>query len=354
MKIEKLPNKLLPFLWLFLKKYKFTFIAYAIISVIVIDLAFMFLQPYLLNVFFDKITNNTINIVNGLFLILCISFSDTWLFFETISNTLKFNSITKTIEDIRDEIFRYLIKQSANFFGSNYSGEIVSKINAITNCLESSVSAIFDTMKNLFLLFVSCIVVSIFSKILALAILVWFILYCFVCYCLIIKKSATQSKLVQENQNKITAFITDDFVNIQNIKAFSTQKMEENKLIKLLVKKFRKIYLEIKYQRISDILFFILNFSIYAFVIIFAILQLKNGSMVLGSFVFLLDLLRKITFASGNIRWCISAFKDAIVMTDSLDLITADIEIKDKEDAKDLELTGGRISFKNITFGYRK
>lgn len=354
MKIEKLPDKLLPFLWLFLKKYKFTFIAYAVISVIVIDLSFMFLQPYLLKVFFDKITNNTINIVNGLILILCISFSDTSLFFETISNTLKFNSITKTIEDIRDEIFRYLIKQSANFFSSNYSGEIVSKINAITNCLESSVSAIFDTMKNLFLLFVSCIVVSIFSKILALAILVWFILYCFVCYCLIIKKSATQSKLVQEDQNKINAFITDDFINIQNIKAFSTQKMEEQTLIKLLVKKFRKIYLEIKYQRIADMLFFILNFSVSAIIIVFSILQLKNNLITLGSFVFLLDLIRKITVNAGNIRWCISAFKDAIVMTDSLDLITADIEIKDKKDAKDLELTGGRISFENITFGYRK
>ena len=354
MKIEKLPDKLLPFLWLFLKKYKFTFIAYAVISVIVIDLSFMFLQPYLLKVFFDKITNNTINIVNGLILILCISFSDTWLFFQTISNILKFNCITKTIENIRCEIFRYLVKQSANFFGSNYSGEIVSKIDAITNCLENSVSAIFDTMKSLFLLFVSCFAIAIFSKTLAIATLIWFILYGFVCYYLLIKKSATQSKLVQEDQNKIKAFITDDFINIQNIKAFSTQKMEEQTLIKLLVKKFRKIYLEIKYQKISDMLFFILNFSVSAIIIVFAILQLKNNLITLGSFVFLLDLIRKITFNASCISYCISAFKDTIVMADSLDLITADIEIKDKENAKDLELTDGRIVFKNITFGYRK
>ena len=352
MKIEKLPNKLLPFLWLFLKKYKFTFIVYIVISVIIVDLPSMFLQPYLLKVLFDKISNNTINIVNGLVLIFCISFSDTWLFFDTINNILKFNCITRTIEDIRDETFEYLIKQSASFFGSNYSGELVSKISAITNCLEKSVLSILDAIKNFFLLFLSCIVISIFSKILGLTILIWFILYCFVCYCFIIKKSAIQSKLVQEDQNKITALITDDFINIQNIKAFSTQKMEVNKLIKLLVKKFRKIYLEVKYQRIADMLFFILNFSISAFMIIFAILQLKNGSIVLGSFVFLLDLLRKITFASGDIRWCLSAFRDVIVMSDSLDLITTNIEIKNKKNAKDLEVKRGKIVFNISKFSY--
>ena len=64
---------------------------------------------------------------------------------------------------------------------------------------------------------------------------------------------------------------------------------------------------------------------------------------MLGGFVFLLDLLRKITFSSGSIRWCLSGFKDVIVMADSLDLITTDIEIEDEEDAKKLEVKQGRI-----------
>ena len=354
MKYKKLPDKILPFLWLFLKKYKYKFFVYIFLSIFVIDASFMFLQPYLMKIFFDKIQDHTITITNGLILIVGISISDFYLFIKIIVDRLEFCTITRTIEDIRTEVFRYLLKQSMNFFNTNYSGEIVSKIESITDSLKYFVSATSEMLKNLFLLFCLSFTMFLFNKWLGFLLLIWFILYCFVCYYYVLIKLSNQSKLIQDNQNKIVAFVTDDFMNIKNIKAFSNEKYENNILIKMLVKKFRKMYLETKYRQIVDFLFFLLNFLVISIIMVFGIIQFKYNLITFGSFVFLLDVLRRFVMFSGGIRYCISDFKDVIVMQDSLNLITTDIEIEDKENAKELEITGGKIVFKNVNFGYNK
>ena len=354
MKTRELPNRLIPFLWYFIKKYKIAFSLYVIFAIFIIDLAALFLQPYLLKVLFDRINDGVITMGGGLWLILAIVCSDTYLPFCVITDILKFRSITKTIEDIRDKMFSYSIKQSANFFNTNYSGELVSKINAITNSLTDVMDTVFDTTKNFFLLFILVIVLFFFNKILGLSMLAWFCLYTWITYHYLIKKAATQSKLVQEDQNKITAFVTDNFINIQNIKAFSSEKREKQNLIKLLTKKFRKIYLEIKYQQISDGLYFVLNFSMAAFIILVAIFQLKAGIIEIGSFVFLVDVTRKFLMFARGICWGFKSLKDIAIMQDSLELITNDIEIKDKKDAAELKVDNGKIVFSSVNFGYER
>ena len=354
MKNKELPNKLIPFLWYFLKKYKITFSLYAILAIFIMDLPMFFLQPYLLKVLFDKINNGTITISSGLWLIAGIAVSDIYLLGSIVMNKLHFHSITKTIEDIRDKMFSYSIKQSANFFNTNYSGELVNKINAITSSLNDVSWSVLDTLKNFFLLLTLTFVLFYFNTMLGISALVWFCLYSWTTNNYLIEKRAKQSKLVQEDQNKIIAFITDDFVNIQNIKAFSSQKREKENLIKLLTKKFRKIYLEIKYCQISEGLYFILNFSIACFIVLVAIFQLKAGIINIGSFVFLVDIIRRFIIFARSVCWNFDSLKKFAVMQDSLEIITNDIEIKDKKDAKKLEVSNGRIVFSNINFGYKK
>ena len=354
MKYKKLPNKLLPFLWLFLKKYKYKFLFYVIFAVFIIDVPTMFLQPYLMKIFFDKVAENTITITNGLILVAGIACSDVYLFIEIIIDILEFNSIAKIVEDIRYKIFKHLLRQSVNFFNTNYSGELISKIEVLTNSLRRVISISLRTLKNLFLLFCLSFTMFIFGKWLGILMLIWFIIYCLIYYYLVVKKALEQSKLIQNDQNKIVAFVNDDFVNVQNIKAFSNNKLENNILIRLLVSRFKKILLETRYIQISDFLFFILNFSVIAIIMTFGIIQFKYGLITLGSFVFLLDILRRFISLSKEICYCSEDFKDIIVMQDCLNLISNDIEIEDKKDAKELEITGGKIVFKNVSFSYKK
>lgn len=354
MQNKKLPNKLLPFLWQFLKKYKTSFILYFICVIFLVDIPIFFIQPFLFKMLFDKIANNSITIINGLVLIFGIVFSDIYFPISSLANIFKLHSITKTIEDIRDEMFSYSIKQSTNFFNSNYSGELVNKINSITDTLDFTINNVFSIIKNFIMLFILIFVLFYFSKMLGFCTLIWFCLYSWVSYYFLIKKSAKQSKLIQEDQNKISAFITDNFINIQNIKIFSNEGEERKKLFKMIKTKFKKIYLEIKYQRIADSMFFVLNFSMSCLMVLVAIFQLKNSIITIGSFVFILDIVRKFATFSRQICWLFSSFKDVAVMKDSLELITDEIEIKDKHDAPNINITNGKIVFKNIKFRYKK
>ena len=347
-----LPKKLMPFIWHFLKKYKIYFILYVTISFILGDLGLFFIQPYLLKILFDKIDSNTINIFNGLFIILLISFSDTLYINDIITNILKFKSLTRTIGDIRNTLFNYSMNQSVNFFNNNYSGELVNKINSITETIETSLEAIIMIAKNIFLLTCFICVLFFFDKTLGFASIIWFVLYCLVSYCYLFKKKAVQSKLIQENQNKITAFVNDDFMNIKNIKIFASEKKERNILLNLLRNKFKNIYNEVKYTQISDFLFFILNFSLVSLILFVAIYQLKNSIISMGSFIFLFGLVKSFIIFAREICWLNDSFRDIIVMKNSLELITDDIELKDKKDAINLNISNGKIVFKNIIFKY--
>lgn len=352
MKNNELPIKLLAFTWYFLKKYKISFIFYFITSVCLVDTAFFFLQPYLLKVFFDKVNNDTITVFSGLLIIFSIAFSDMVYLINIFDNIFKFHSVTKVIEDIRDKIFSYSIRQSTSFFNNNFSGELVNKINSVTESIESVIRSIFIIMKNFLLLSIFVIILFYFSKILGFASILWLIIYSYISYYYLFDKKAKQSKLIQEHQNKINAFVNDDFMNIQNIKSFSNDKFEIKYLLKLLKNKFRKIYLEIKYTQISDFLFFILNFSMCSLIILVGIYQLKNSIINIGSFVFLLSILRVFIVLSREICWLNDSFKNIVIMNDSLGLITNDIEIKDKKEANKLYIGNGKIIFKDVKFKY--
>ena len=353
MKNERLPKKLLPFLWYFLKKYKISFILYIFLTLFVLDIFItLFLQPYLGKIFFDKIDNNTITMFSGFWLIVGIVLSDLFFPLLSIINIFKFNSVAKAIEDIRDNMFNYSIKHSINFFNTNYSGELSNKINAITDILEETLQSILGIIRNF--LFVICLIFIFlyFSKLLGFFVFIWFLLYSWVGYYFLIKKASYQSKLIQEDQNKISAFITDDFLNIQNIKMFSNKNKEKRQLLKLLTNKFRKVHLEIKYQQISREFYFILGFLLFFIVFVVALYQLKNNIITIGSFVFLITITKNTLSFSRQICHSFYCIKNLVIMKDSLDIITDDIEIKDKKDAEKLVVNNGKIVFKNITFNF--
>ena len=353
MKNKELPTKLLPFIWHFLKKYRVSFILYLVLFISIIDLGSFFLQPYLLKVFFDKVNTKTITVFNGLFLILGISVSDISFLGNIIVDNFRFNSLTKAIEDIRDTMFKYVMGQSVSFFNNNYSGELVNKINSIIETINDAIDCSVSIVKNLFLLICLIGVLFYFSLILGFAGIVWFVCYIFISYYYLTNKKARQSKLIQENQNKINAFVNDDFMNIQNIKAFPNEKVERNILSTMLRKKFKHIKLEIKYTQISDFLFFILNFLMTSLIIIVGSYQLKHSIIEIGSFIFLINIVRMFMIFAREICWFGDAFKNIIIMNDSLELITNDIEIMDKKDAKALKIADGRIIFKNLSFEYK-
>lgn len=89
-----------------------------------------------------------------------------------------------------------------------------------------------------------------------------------------------------------------------------------------------------------------------SYIVLVAIFQLKDGIINIGTFVFLIDIVRRFLMFARSVCWNFRSIKDIAVMQDGLGLITNDIEIKDKKDAKKLEVAVGRIVFVGVSFRY--
>lgn len=339
----QLPKKLLPFIWHFLKKYKFSFFVYLFCVMIMSDVPVVLLRPYLLKLFFGRIGDGTITLTSGFLLLFGIVFSDPMYLINAFKRTFEFKSIKRTIEDMRCTMFKYLTGQTVNFFNTNYSGEIVNKIDLITESTTSVIECFMTITKNIILLLIFNGILFYFGFLFGIVGIVWSVLYSIVSFYYLVVKKTKQSVLVQDSNNKIAALVNDDFMNVKNIKIFSNQKFERRKLKNLLKEKFKRDTARCRYTQIADFYFFVLNFSLVSLALLISLLQLKNGLINVGDFIFLIYAIQMQVGFSREICWLGESLRDIVAMDDSLGLITNDIVIKDKKDAKQLNVGDGKI-----------
>lgn len=349
---NKLPNKFLPFLWIFLKKYKITFSSMLFVGILLGDSGWFFVSPYILKTFVNGLTNGTLSIHYGLILIFAYSFIDLMPIFDIIFAYLQFNSLIKAIEDIRTNIFKYSLKQSTNFFNTNYSGNLTSKIASITNTLISTNESFIFGSRTIVIFIVLVIILSSVKIIFGFLLIFWLILYCLLNF-YFIKKINKQSMIVQNISNNINGLITDNFLNAGNIKLFASITKERNKLSTILREKINAKIKLTNYEKILNLFIFLINFTTISTILIISLLMTINKQINVGEFFFILEITRKIGMMSGYVLEALNqSAKSISMMQESLDIITDDIEIKDKIDAEKLNVNTGKIVFKNIKFKY--
>lgn len=352
MQENKLPNKLLPFLWIFLKKYKIAFYSMLFVGILLGDSGWFFVSPYILKGFVNGLTEGTLSTSYGLILIFAYSFIDLMPIFDIIFAHLEYNSLIKAIEDIRQSIFKYSLKQSTNFFNANYSGNLTSKISSITNTLLSSNQAFIFGIRMIVLFAILVIILSSVRIIFGFLAIIWLILYYFLNF-YFVKKINKQSMIIQNISNNINGLITDDFVNATNIKAFSSITQETKKLSSILRELLNAKIELAKFEKISNLSIFLINFSIISIIMAISLSMTVNKQMNAGEFFFMLEIARKLGMMSGYVLQALNdSTKSISTIKENLNLITDDIEIKDKPNAEKLDVSKSKIVFKNIKFKY--
>lgn len=352
MKENKLPNKFLPFLWIFLKKYKLAFYSMLFVEILLGDSAWFFISPYILKTFVNALTDGTLSISYGTILIFAYAFADLMPLGNIIFGYLQFNSLIRAIEDIRGAIFQYSLKQSNNFFNTNYSGNLTSKIASITNSLISTNSSFIFGLRTIVLFIILAIVISSVKLVFGLLIIIWLILYCSSNF-YFIKKINKQSMIIQNINNNINGLITDSFANISNIKMFASTAKERKNLSATIRNKLNAVIKLAKYEKASNLSIFLTNFMIISIILIISLSMAVNKQINAGEFFFILELTKRLGMMSGYVSEALNqSVKNISTMQENLDIITNDVEIKDKMDVQELNIGSGKIVFKNVKFKY--
>ncbi|HSQ97758.1 MAG TPA: ABC transporter ATP-binding protein [Rickettsiales bacterium] len=344
----------LPFLWGFVKKYKWNL--FTVISIIVIgDQIFLIGANTVLKNFINKVNQGDINIKSGLFYgclyLTTINFLN--MLFPLVRK-IKFPVMFKLKEDIKNFVFNHSLKQSNSFFSENFVGSLNSKINDITNGAESIVEKSFDIISNfLGFIMVSFVFLGIYW-LLGTVFSSLFIIYCVLFYFLSMKIEKL-SEESSKKENECSGKIIDCFANILNIKIFSTQKSEKANIKKQTLK-ILKSKSEIEfYNGVLDVLNLVLRIILLATVFSINLYLLLNKKIEIGTMV------TNLSMSLSMIWWLHFAMMSLIKSIDSYGKVNQAVqtlfinpEIVDSKTAKKLIVDKAEIEFIDVNFKYKE
>lgn len=346
--------KIIPFLWQFVKNYKFSFIG-SLIVILSLDLMDLIGGNTVLKNFIDNMTNNRLDFNGALLVILFYVFLNS---FSTIlifaKRRISFGYQFKLKENIRNYVFQYLLKQSNRFFTNNFVGTINSKMNDIANNIGNFLDNTINIMSNMNCFIVCLVIFAKKNTNFSLFLLVWTISYFYI-YIKFSKKIEKQTEVATDIESKCSGKIIDCFTNILNIKNFSSERRE-----KYNVKKHTKTILKERYKichikSLLDLVDFIGKFSFSAVIAIVSLKMYFDKTLTLGELTFNLSVSASLFWW---LKWAFRMLSENIEnygkIKQAVDTLIVEQEIKDKVDAKILNISDGKIVFKNIDFSYNK
>lgn len=257
--------------------------------------------------------------------------------------------------DLYITCFTYLHKHSFGFFSSNFAGTLVKRTHRFTRAF----STIFDNLMWYIIglivdVGVVFVVLTEKNVWLGTAILVWTIFF------LTLNWFLTNFKLKYDIKYNVvdsqtSGLYADTVTNNVNVKLFNGYKNELAKLKKLSEKvgKLLKLKwdLENTFEGIQGFMMIVLEIGM----LYLAIKLWKKGLISAGDFIliesYILTICNQVWGFGRTIRYTYEALADAEEMTT---ILNTPHEIKDIANAKKLEITKGKIEFKNVYFYYHK
>ncbi len=356
-KTKALPERLMPFIWFFLRHHLFSMSGYILINVVA---AFEFaLAPYLLKVIIDTATlysdNTTLFlkaiIYPAIFYVLLITLVHNIAF--RIYQLITMHLFPKLRTEVSVALFKHLTKHSISFFQRNFSGDLASKTQNVSEGIESMILGFNQYIcGNLFMLVISLVLLAtvhvyfsiiLFSGIMALILSGYFLN----------KKTTSFAHDFAEEKSQVTGQLVDSISNIMSTKIFSNTAHETNRIETVFNSVGRKDKL---LQKHVMFLSFNLNiiYMIFVALLMFGLIYFRiHGTLTAGDFAFILGLSITTTNMISGLNDQMPEFSKNIgKCQQALNVIIAPHDVQDNEHAVPLHITEEKIHFKDVSFGY--
>lgn len=261
----------------------------------------------------------------------------------------------KIMGNIRNDSFKYLHQHSYGFFNNNFVGALVKKVSKLVNAFEGLANKLFWDLLPLAIRVVGIIAILFtINTTIGMVMLGWVAIFTIFNYLFANYKLKYDIER-SEADTRITATLADTITNNINLKLFTSQSLEEEKFGKENLDWGRKAKKTWDLGSILDGSQAFLTISLEFVIFYLGIKLWQNGTITLGYFVmfqgFLLQIIYNIWNLGRVIREVYERFSDAEEM---IVILNTPHEIKDLPNARKLEVTEGKIEFKNVSFGYNK
>jgi len=250
---------------------------------------------------------------------------------------------------------RYLLRQSFGFYQDEFAGRVATKVMQTALGVRDAVMKLFDIMVYICVYFVGALLlVASFDIWIALPFFAWLLCYIVVLYFLLPRLHDIAEKQA-DARSTMTGRVVDSYTNIMTVKLFAHAGQEERyaheSMDGFMVTVYKMMRLATTLEVLVEVLNALLLFSV-GYAVIWSWL---NDVASVGAVAVAIGLVLRLHGLSHWIMWEMSSLFENLGMAhDGMNTIAKVQTVTDVEDAPELVVTQGAISFDNISFHYGK
>ena len=256
---------------------------------------------------------------------------------------------------IRWQNHNYVLKQSMNFFHSDFAGRIAQRIMQTGNSLRDSAVAAVDALWHVLIYAVSALVL--FAEAdwrLMIPLIMWIIAYVVALY-YFVPRVKERSVVSSDARSKLMGRIVDGYSNIATLKLFAHTSMEQQYAREALTEQTEKTQLASRVITSMDFAITAINGLLIVGTTGLALWLWSQSLISVGAIALATGLVIRIVNMSGWIMWVVNGiFENIGMVQDGLQTIAQPVSVTDKKGAPKLNVSRGNVRFENVDFYYGK
>jgi len=354
--IVKIPSSLSKFFWQFVKRYKFHFLGmFGTATLLSISNA---LTPFLIKLIIDGVVSfkgdpRDVYAVVWIPATAYIALRIVLSIFMRIEDLIRIHTIPQVKSEIRQNMFKHLLRHSFEFFQSQMSGNISNKIINMA----SSFERIFISIHEGIFVCITSFAISTFLlyktvPIFAIFFIIWF-LFSLSITAYLSTRSIALSNGRAAAESAVAGNIVDVFRNILTVLTFFNRKYEDKYLQHVQNQEIRAAK-TLEWELIKIHIVRSTSTTVMMVCMLFFLIEgWKCGWVTIGDFSFV----SSTAFSIAHLTWYTSKelvvlYKEWGVAQQALDLLKIPYTNLDLPNATPLQVRDGAIRFENVTFKY--
>ncbi|MDD0977671.1 ABC transporter ATP-binding protein [Pseudomonas fontis] len=254
---------------------------------------------------------------------------------------------------IRWQNHNYVLKQSLNFFQSDFAGRIAQRIMQTGNSLRDSAVQAVDALWHVLIYAVSSLVL--FAEAdwrLMLPLLTWIACYSAALYYFVPRVKA-RAVISSDARSKLMGRIVDGYTNITTLKLFAHTDYERQYAREAISEQTEKTQLASRVITSMDIVITSLNGLLIVTTTGLALWLWTQSLISVGAIALATGLVIRIVNMSGWIMWVVNGiFENIGMVQDGLQTIAQPVTVTDPPNAPALKVERGAVRFENVDFHY--
>ncbi|WP_088330553.1 ABC transporter ATP-binding protein [Lacimicrobium sp. SS2-24] len=254
---------------------------------------------------------------------------------------------------IRWQAHRHLLGQSLGFFQDEFAGRVATKVMQTALSVRETVRKLLDLM-----VYVSVYFVSVFVLVfnidwrLSMPLALWLIAYVSILRVLLPRLKAVSEKQA-DARSVMTGRIVDSYTNIATVKLFAHTNREMGYARESMDNFLTTVYPQMRLVTVLNACVWISN-ALLIFSITALAIYLWIGSVTTaGSIAVAVSLSLRLNGMSQWIMWEVAGlFENIGTVQDGMNTLSIPVKVNDKEEAENLRVKGGSITFKDVGFCY--